>query len=128
MRQLPDLQSPVIATVPSGHRVLLISQKGDFWDVLKLQPIEGLPDSFGYIHKSRIQAQSTVLGAGCIRDADGWTNLRQRPSSSAQVVAKVYSKEWFLILSQGEFFQVVTGTGRKGFLHSSRVEWIVPRN
>ena len=129
VREQPSLQSGVIGTVPSGHLVLLIQSKGEFWDVLKLSPIVGLPDSFGYIHRSRLKpVLENVLGAGCIHDPDGWSNLRAAPSTSARVLTRLTSDDWFLILERGEFFRVKTARGLTGYLHQSRVEWLVPRN
>jgi hypothetical protein len=97
--------------------------------VLKLAPIEGLPDSFGYIHKSRLKvSKEEALGAGCIHDPDGWTNLRAAPSTSSRILARLTGEDWFLILQRGEFFRVRTARGLVGYLHQSRVEWLVPRN
>lgn len=129
LREQPSLKGAVVATVPSGHLVLVLQPKGEFWDVLKLAPIEGLPDSFGYIHKSRLKfTQEDALGAGCIQDPDGWSNLRAAPSASARVLARLTANDWFLILKRGEFFRVRTARGLVGYLHQSRVEWLVPRN
>lgn len=123
----PSASSPGSIRLPAGDRVLLMGKMNDFYDVLEMRPRAGVVDHSGYLHESRLEVGRSVLGAASVRDADGWSNLRQTPSSSARIVRRVSQSEYLYVLHGGPWTQVMTSRGETGFVHSSRLAWIVPR-
>lgn len=130
VRHAATLDSKVKTTVKDGEVVLVVQELGDFYDVLILEVDPDKPDQFGYVHKSRVSSLQNALGAGCILDPDGWSNIRSEPTGSSSVVAKwKVSDGAFAVLSRsGEWCKVKTRNGTSGYLHQSRIEWIIPRN
>lgn len=129
-----SLKSKVMTRVDDGEVVIVVQELGDFYDVLVLEANPDRPDSFGYIHKSRVKNVKPAEGAGLINDLDGWSNLRAGPSSSSAVRAKLKVEDGgFVVLSpapsgQDVWYKVVSRRGKRGYLHGSRIEWLVPRN
>lgn len=129
LRDKADLKAKSIDKVYEGERFLIVGREGDFFDVLLLKVDPERPDFFGYLHKSRVKVvQSAALGAACINDPDGWVNLRSGPANQHKIVGKILKTEAFVVLTQGEWCKVMTRQGRTGFVHKSRIEWLLPRN
>lgn len=134
VRSEADLESDVLGKVNSGHRVIIAQDKGDFWDCLLLTQPESAPETFGFIHKTRIKRLKDALGAGIVQDPDGWSNLRERPNSVGAVLQKLRPEDGFFVVVRkapkphDDWYLVETREGRKGYLHGSRIEWIIPRN
>lgn len=131
VRHGASTDSKVAERVNDGEVVLVVQELGDFYDVLLLRINLSRPDGFGYVHKSRVKGVKQALGAGMVQDPDGWSNLRSGPSSGSAVVSKLKVKDGgFVVVSKAndEWFQVVSRFGQAGYLHKSRVEWLLPRN
>lgn len=128
LRAGADLQEPVLDKVYEGDRFLIVRRVGDFYDVLLLKVQEG-QDAFGYLHKSRVKVvASGIHGAACIHDPDGWVHLRSGPSTRHSSLAKIPRQDGLLILQKGPWCRVLTRQGQTGYVHSSRIEWLLPRN
>ncbi len=130
VRHAATLDSKVATTVKDGEVVLVVQTLGDFYDVLVLEVDPDKPDQFGYVHKSRVTGIKPALGAGVIQDPDGWSNIRSGPSSNSSVVTKWKVRDGaFVVISRsGEWYKVKTRSGSSGYLHQSRIEWVLPRN
>lgn len=130
VRHGASLDSQVFTTVKDGEVVIVVQELGDFYDVLVLKVDPNVPDQFGYIHKSRVVGVKPAKGAGVVHDPDGWSNLRAGPSNSAAVLTRLKVEDGgFVVLSaHGQWYKVKTRYGRSGYLHKSRVEWLIPRN
>jgi len=129
LREKPDLKSQSLDKVYQGDRFLIVRRQGDFFDVLLLKVDPDQPDVFGYLHSSRVKVVHTAaLGAACINDPDGWVNLRSGPSSQHKILGRIDKTDGFFVLTQGEWCKVMTRQGLTGFVHKSRIEWLLPRN
>ena len=130
VREAADLKSPVVTRVDAGDRVIISSEKSEFYDCLLLFQEGELPEVFGFIHKSRVKITGTALGAGIVHDPDGWSYLREGPSTQDRALGKIFPEDgFFIVLSQaGEWYKIETRQGKRGFLHLSRLEWVMPRN
>lgn len=63
-----------------------------------------------------------------INDPDGFTNVRDARSTSAQVVARVVRGESFVTYAQsGDWWEVRTAGGVVGYMHASRIKPIGER-
>lgn len=60
-----------------------------------------------------------------INDPDNYTNIRSGPGMGYEVVAKVLGEEsFYVILPQGDWWQIETSEGKIGFMHRSRIRII----
>ena len=132
VRREPAPTAPVIEKVNDSDRVIIMNTKGAYYDCLLLFVRDDLPDLFGYIHKSRVKNVRRALGAGIINDPDGWSYLRSQPSSKSSVVSKLWPEDGFFVIleksSDPNWYRVESRVGKVGFLHKSRIEWVIPRN
>lgn len=130
MRASASLNSEIVQRVNSGERLMVVGEKGEFYDCMLLYPGSELPEIFGFIHKSRVKYVKSALGAGIVNDPDGWSNLRSGPSTGSSVVRRLAPRDGFFIVlaRSGEWCKVKASSGEVGFLHKSRVEWVIPRN
>lgn len=132
VRREPSPSAPVIEKVTTEDRVIIMNTKGAYYDCLLLFVRDDLPDLFGYIHQSRVKNVRNALGAGIIHDPDGWSYLRTQPSSKSSVVTKLWPEDGFFVIleksSDPDWYRVESRTGKIGFLHKSRIEWVIPRN
>jgi Bacterial SH3 domain len=66
---------------------------------------------------------------GVIDDPDGFTNLRAEPSADSAIIARVKNGEVFQFdalswaREPGEWWMVTLGSGRTGYMHSSRIRF-----
>lgn len=66
--------------------------------------------------------------AAVIDDPDGFTLVRSQKSASSQIVARVEQGEPFYTYTQdGNWWQVMTGDGKVGYMHVSRIKLVAPR-
>ena len=55
---------------------------------------------------------------GIIYDKDGWTNLRQLPSTSSKVITRlVNDTEIFILNESGNWYQIQTKNNITGFIY-----------
>ena len=131
LRQKASLDSPVVTRVDSGERVVITGRKAPFYDVMLLYPGKEVPEVFGFIHESRLVNKGKAIGAGIVHDPDGWSYLRKGPSRETASVGKVFPADGFFVVVAGPrdgWYWVHTRKGVTGYLHKSRVEWVIPRN
>ena len=134
LRSKASLKSPVIDRVNSGDRVIVTQAAGNFLDCLLLVLNDDTPEIFGFIHKSRVKDVKAALGAGIVNDPDGWSNLRVRPSTSSEVVQQIRPSDGFFVVVEKapnpnqDWYLIETRKGSRGYLHGSRLEWVIPRN
>lgn len=128
LHETPDLKSKETMRLKSGQRVLLMGTHGHFHDVLEMRSRTGYFDGSGFLHESRVQVGPEVLGAACVIDKDGWTNLRSGPDNKSRVLRRVPASEYVFVLSKGTWYEVMTVAGERGFIHGSRMEFVVPHS
>jgi uncharacterized protein YgiM (DUF1202 family) len=130
VRDSASLDSTVLERVNSGDRVIVIREQGEFYDCMLLFQSGELPETFGFIHQSRVKSVEPALGAGIVSDPDGWSNLRSQPSTSSAVLRKLFPKQGFFVVlrKSGDWYLIETRGGVQGYLHGSRLEWVIPRN
>lgn len=59
---------------------------------------------------------------GVIDDPDGFTNLRAERDAKSAIVATVKREEVFtFVAAEADWFKVTLGSGKKGYMHSSRI-------
>lgn len=106
-RPAQDGQVPAVPTVPASG---------------KPAPDQSLPS-----HLSP-RPQDIFRLAAVIDDPDGFTLIRSQKSASSQVVARVEQGETFYTYTQdGNWWQVITGDGKVGYMHVSRIKIVAPR-
>ena len=94
----------------------------------------------GYVHRSRIREVHPDGDLSFeVQDVDGETNLRAGPGTDSQVLGTVKSGETVFtlpsqanlgpdarqVLSETEWHKVMTGDGRVGYIHKSRLRWVL---
>jgi hypothetical protein len=58
-----------------------------------------------------------------IQDKDGYTNLRSGKGTNFQIIEKINSGSEIMILDHnGDWWQVVTKSGKKGYVHKSKIQ------
>lgn len=68
-------------------------------------------------------SQATQEIRAVIDDKDGFTNLREQPNSEANIVAKVFENEVFIVKSMdGNWWEIELQNGVRGFMHKSRIK------
>ena len=130
VREAANLDSKVIDRVYSDDRVIVTGEQGEFYDCMTLFQTGELPETFGFIHRSRVRELRPALGAGIVNDPDGWSYLRPSPDKSAKPLRKLYPGQGFFVVlgKSGDWYKIETREGTVGFLHGSRLEWVIPRN
>ncbi|MCA9775417.1 MAG: SH3 domain-containing protein [Candidatus Eremiobacteraeota bacterium] len=130
VRESASLESKVIERVYSDDRVIVTGEQGDFYDCMSLFQSGELPETFGFIHRSRVKNVRPALGAGIVSDPDGWSYLRSGADSSSKPLRKLYPGQGFFVVlgKSGDWYKIETRDGTVGFLHGSRLEWVIPRN
>lgn len=131
VRDKPSLSASVVERVDSGDYVIIVRQQGEFYDCLLLFMKPDKPDIFGYIHKSRVKKLGAALGAGIVNDPDGWSYLRSGPATDKPALGKLWPKDGFfvvLVKAGSDWYKILTRKGQRGYLHQSRLEWVIPRN
>ena len=130
VRASATLDSAVSERVKTGDLVIVTREEGEFYDCLLLFQSGELPETFGFIHKSRVTEICPALGAGIVNDPDGWSYLREGPDTSSRALGKLFPGQgFFVVLSKsGDWYKVKTREGTVGYLHGTRLEWVVPRN
>lgn len=92
---------------------------------------KGLDDSGDptfYDHKkSTIDAIQQLLNAqyraNAIHDSDGFTNLRESKSKTSGIIEQIKNAEYIKVLDNtGEWWQVETGSGHKGYVFWTRIK------
>lgn len=68
---------------------------------------------------------ATALDRGVINDPDGFSNLRAKPGTDAAIVAKIPAGQVFEFKGdeRSAWWKVTLGSGKKGYLHSSRIRF-----
>lgn len=77
----------------------------------------------GIINKSGIVAEDKYPIA-TIQDPDGYTNVRSESSKQSKIIEKIKDGEIFAILSHGNWYKILTSTGKTGYIHKSRIKEI----
>jgi uncharacterized protein YgiM (DUF1202 family) len=130
VRESASLDSTVLERVKAGDLVIVTREEGDFYDCLLLFRSVELPETFGFIHKSRVSEISPALGAGIVNDPDGWSYLREGPDTSSRALRKLFPGQGFFVVvsKAGDWYKVKTRDGTVGYIHGTRLEWVIPRN
>ncbi|WP_313377128.1 SH3 domain-containing protein [Chishuiella sp.] len=80
---------------------------------------ERLKDYAEYIYEPNNNENTNFI----IYDEDGYTNLREGKSTSSKIIQKINSGEEIQVLDNtGDWWLIETKTGKKGFVHKSRVK------
>jgi len=68
---------------------------------------------------------ATAGERGVINDPDGFSNLRAKPGTDSAIVAKIPSGQVFDFKGdeQSQWWKVTLGSGKTGYLHSSRIRF-----
>lgn len=73
---------------------------------------------YNTFHKEESNVAGTKQRTGFIYDKDGWTNLRQLPTTSSRVITKLANDVEIVILNEsGNWYQVQTQNNLTGFIY-----------
>jgi hypothetical protein len=123
IRSRNSIKSKIVGTIRSNEAFTYISHKGNWFYISTQSGIQG------YIHNSRVlNLISFHSGIAIIKDVDGYTNVRKGPSIDSKVVTVIneYDSFWFKIIP-GNWWEVVSKNGIKGYMHKSRINIRVRR-
>jgi len=98
---------------PDLHQLSLFKKLND---TVRLFILKG----FDY-YTAQYHVVDPILFQFTIKDADGWSNLRETPRG--QVIKKIYEGETFIIVhSDNDYYRIVLQDGTIGYLHKSRMQ------
>ena len=73
---------------------------------------------YNTFNKKENNSTKTIQRTGLIYDKDGWTNLRQLPTTSSRVITKLANNLEIVILNEsGNWYQVQTRNNLTGFIY-----------
>lgn len=73
---------------------------------------------YNTFHKKENNSTETIQRSGFIYDKDGWTNLRQLPSTSSKIITRLANDVEIVILNEsGNWYQVQTRNNLTGFIY-----------
>ena len=98
---------------PDLHQLSLFKKLND---TVRLFILKGLD-----YYTAQYHVVDPILFQFTIKDADGWSNLRETPRG--QVIKKIYEGETFIIVhSDNDYYRIVLQDGTIGYLHKSRMQ------
>ena len=73
---------------------------------------------YNIFHKEESNSTEANQRIGLIYDKDGWTNLRQLPTTSSRVITKLANDVEIVIVNEsGNWYQVQTRNNLTGFIY-----------
>jgi uncharacterized protein YgiM (DUF1202 family) len=71
---------------------------------------------------SAASAASETVKKAVIYDQDGWTNLRQLPTTTSNILQKLYNDEEIVVLGRsGSWYQIKTKSNQIGFVYKTNI-------
>ncbi len=77
--------------------------------------------TYQLITKQELNEKNQANKLATIKDPDGYTNLRQGPSKNTIIIKKIKEGETFNIIEYGEWCEILTNDGTRGYIHKSRI-------
>jgi uncharacterized protein YgiM (DUF1202 family) len=72
--------------------------------------------------QAQISPSATLIRSGEIIDNDGWTNIRQLPSTNSKILTKLANNTDVIIISDsGNWFQIQTKNNITGFVYKENI-------
>ncbi len=118
VRKGPGTKFPIVGEIFTEEHFLIISTKGSWYKVLT--PI----GKIGYMYKKLIRVtRQDVIDVGIIKDPDGKSNVRSKPSKKGKILTTVPDGEVIMIiLKKGRWYRVITRYGKIGYIHKSLIK------
>ena len=73
-------------------------------------------------NQNNLQPSAALIRLGEIFDKDGWTNLRQLPTTDSKILTKLANNtEVIIINDSGNWFQIETKNNATGFVYKENI-------